>query len=171
MPVTRNVYVLPFKKKELIKAISHPKVHFAHFKEAIDFILPKGTMILAPKTGKVVDMKINSKEGGADQKYNNLKYLNYLTLQHTNGEYSQFAHLKYKGSLVKLGDSVKEREPIAISGNTGFTTAPHLHFHVFKLVNTKIGWISLKIRFKEKIRIDKTNSPLSKKFNKTLNSL
>lgn len=152
MASTKNTYALPFKKKDLIKTISHPKAHFAHFKYAIDFIFPEGTILLAPKTGKVVDIKIDSKIGGADPKYNNMKYLNYMTIQHDNDEFSQYGHLKYKGSLVKIGDKVKQGQPIALSGNTGFTTAPHLHFHVFKLNNSKVGWESLKVKFKEKIQ-------------------
>ncbi len=165
--MTQNTYSLPFKKKELIKAISHPKAHFAHFKYAIDFILPEGTTILAPKAGKVIDIKVDSNCGGADPKYNDMKYANYMTIQHSNGEFSQYAHLKHNGSLVKLGDKVKQGQPIALSGNTGFTTTPHLHFQIFKLNNTKIGWKSLKVRFKEKIIIDTSNKPIPKKFNKT----
>lgn len=168
MVMTKNTYALPFKKKYLIKAISHPKAHFAHFKEAIDFILPRGTLLLAPKAGKVVDIKVDSKKGGADPKYNNMKYLNYLTIQHSNGEFSQYAHLKYQGSLVKVDDKVKQGQPIALSGNTGFSTTPHLHFHIFKLNNTEVGWESLKIKFKEKIVIDKSDRPIPKELNKTM---
>ena len=171
MAITKNIYAFPFKKKDLIKAISHPKAHFAHFKEAIDFILPGGTILLAPKAGKVVDIKVDSKEGGADPKYNDMKYLNYMTIQHSSGEFSQYAHLKYKGSLVKLGDEVKQGQPIALSGNTGFTTAPHLHFHIFKLNKTDVGWESLKVRFKEKIVIDKSDRPIPKELNKTMKEL
>lgn len=154
MAYTKNVYRTPFKK-DFIKAVSNPDAHFAHFKEAIDFVLPVGTIILAVKAGTVVDIKVDSKEGGSNPKYNNLKYVNYITIKHSNEEYSQYAHLKHKGALVKLGEKVKVGQPIAISGTTGFTTAPHLHFHIFKLNKTGVGWESLRVRFKEKIKIDK----------------
>lgn len=65
--------------------------------------------------------------------------MNYVTLRHSNGEWSQYVHLKYRGSLVKLGEKVRQGQPIALSGNTGFSAAPHLHFHVFKFNKTKIG--------------------------------
>ncbi len=165
--MTKNIYALPFKKKKFSKAISHPKAHFAHFKYAIDFVLPEGTVILAPKAGKVIDIKIDSNQGGADPKYNDMEYANYMTIQHSNGEFSQYAHLKCGGALVKLGDKVKQGQPIAISGNTGFTTAPHLHFQIFKLNNTEVGWESLKVKFKEKIRVDMSDKPIPKEFNKT----
>ncbi len=163
---TENIYSLPFKKKDFINAISHPKAHFAHFKHAIDFILPEGTKLLAVRSGIVVDIKIDSKEGGADPKYNDIKYMNYITIKHSNGEFSQYVHLKHNGALVKVGEKVKQGQPIAISGNTGFSTTPHLHFHIFKLNNSEIGWNSLEIRFKDKIKVDRLNRPIPKELNK-----
>lgn len=171
MTQTKNIYALPFKKKDLIKAISDTRAHFAHFKHAIDFILPEGTKILAPKKGIVTDVKVNSKKGGADPKFNNLEYLNYMTLKHSKDEFSQYAHLKYKGALVKAGDKVKQGQPIALSGNTGFSTVPHLHFLVFKLNKTEAGWETLQVRFKGKINIDRTERPMPDKLKKTLKEL
>ncbi len=171
MVYTKNKYTLPFKRKNFIKAVSDPRAHFAHFKHAIDFILPEGTKLLASKAGNVLEIKVNSKLGGADPKYNDIKYVKYITLQHSDGEFSQYAHLKYKGALVKVGDKVKQGQPIAISGNTGFSTTPHLHFQVFKLNNTKEGWESLKVRFKENIYIDKKVRPVPKSMQKTMKEL
>ena len=171
MTLTKNVYTLPFKKKDFIDAVSDPRAHFAHFKHAIDFGLSEGTTILASRAGTVVDIKVDSKEGGADPKYNDIKYLNYITLKHSNGEYSQYAHLKHDGALVKLSEQVKTGQPIALSGNTGFTTEPHLHFQVLKLNKTKIGWESLKIRFKEKIDINRVQGFIPKEMQKTMKEL
>ncbi len=94
-----------------------------------------------------------------------------MTIQHSNDEFSQYAHLKYQGSFVKLGDKVTQGQPIALSGNTGFTTASHLHFHVFKLNNSEVGWESLKVKFKEKISIDTSDRPIPKEFNKTMKEI
>jgi len=168
MAITKNVYALPFRKKDLVKALSDPRAHFAHFRHAIDFILPEGSRILAPRAGKVIDIKVDSRQGGAEPKYDDIKYVNYLTLQHSDGEYSQYIHLKHKGSLVKLGQKVKSGQPIALSGNTGFSTTPHLHFMVFKLDNTKIGWESLKVKFKERIAVDRKKRPIPKSLQKEL---
>ena len=162
MAVTKNVYSFPFRKKDLIQAVSHTIAHFAHFRHAIDFLLPEGSKILAPRAGKVIDITVNSKVGGTDPKYAASKYQNYITIKHSDGEYSQYLHLKYKGALVKLGEKVRTGQAIALSGNTGLSSAPHLHFMVFKINKTKIGWESLKIRFKEKIHIDRTKRPIPK---------
>lgn len=170
MALTRNVYALPFGNNR-VKAISDPRAHFAHFRHAVDFLLQEGTEILAPKSGKVVDVKTDSKQGGPEPKYNDIKYLNYMTLQHNNGEFSQFCHLKHKGAIVKIGEKVKAGQVIALSGNTGFTTAPHLHFQVFKLNKTKIGWETLRIRFKEKVDVDRTRRPVPQSIRCTMKEL
>lgn len=171
MTQTKNVYARPFRKRDLIKAISDPRAHFAHFRHAIDFIMPEGTRILAPKAGKVIDIRTDSKEGGSDPKYNDIRYLNYMTLQHSNGEFSQFCHLKYRGALVKIGERVRQGQPIALSGNTGFSTAPHLHFQVFMPNKTKIGWETLRIRFKEKIAVDRAQQPVPESMKSTMKEL
>jgi len=72
---------------------------------------------------------------------------------HANNEISEYAHLKFNGVKVKKGDNVKVGQVIGLSGNTGDSTEPHLHFHVIKLNKTKIGWETLKIKFKDKIHI------------------
>ncbi|MFH1211650.1 MAG: M23 family metallopeptidase, partial [Candidatus Woesearchaeota archaeon] len=87
------------------------------------------------------------------------------------GEFSQYLHLKFKGSLVKTGVRVKKGQPIALSGNTGFTTAPHLHFIVFRLNNTEIGWESLKVRFNKRVFVDRSDGPIPRKFDKTMKEL
>ncbi len=171
MTQTKNVYALPFREKDLIKAISDPRAHFAHFRHAIDFILPEGTEILAPRAGTVVDIKVDSSKGSSDPKYNDIRYLNYMTLKHSNNEFSQFCHLKHRGALVKSGEKVKAGQPIALSGNTGFTTAPHLHFQVFRLKKTKTGWETLRIRFREKVDVDRSQQPLPESMKSTMKEL
>lgn len=171
MALTKNIYALPFKKKYQIKAFSDPRVHFAHFKHAIDFIMPEGTKILASKHGLVAAVKVDSKEGGSNPKYNSIYYLNFITLKHINGEYSEYVHLKHNSALVKLGQKVKIGQPIALSGNTGFSTEPHLHFQVSRYCKTKVGIETLKIRFKEKVVVDRTEEPIPKSMRKTLKEL
>ena len=171
MTLTKNVYALPFRKKDLIVAISDPRAHFAHFKHAIDFALPEGAPLLAVKAGKVIDLKVDSKEGGADPKYADIKYLNYITLEHSTGEFSQYLHIKHKSAKVKVDDKVKQGQIIALSGNTGFSTASHLHFQVFRLVDTDIGWDSLQIRFKERVYVRRKPKSIPKEMKKAMKEL
>lgn len=148
---TKNIYSLPVGKKDLDLAISDKRAHNKkHWEHAIDFILSEGTKILVAKGGIVIDVKDDSKKGGYEPKYDDIKYLNYIRVRHKNGEISEYSHLKHKGALVKKGDVIKEKQPIGLSGNTGYTTEPHLHFHVAKLDNPEK---TLKIRFKEKLKV------------------
>ena len=55
---------------------------------------------------------------------------NHVIIQHDNGEYSYYLHLKQGSLKVKPGDIVKRGQHIASLGHTGNSTEPHLHFHV-----------------------------------------
>ena len=153
MALTKNIYSLPLNKKDIKIVVSDERVHFGHMKYAIDFSLPEGTKIFAAKSGTVIAVKDNSKEGGFKTKYQGIKYLNFISIMHTNGEISEYCHLKYKGAKVKINDKVKTGQVIGLSGNTGYSTEPHLHFHVAKLNKSKIGWETLKIKFNKKLKV------------------
>ena len=56
-------------------------------------------------------------------------YGNYIMIDHGNGYYTAFGHLsQYK---VSVGSVVKSGQQIAVSGNTGISTGPHLHYEVY----------------------------------------
>ena len=53
-------------------------------------------------------------------------------VQHADGTVARYMHLKLGGVLVALDEAVKQGQRIALSGNTGQTGGPHLHFDVQK---------------------------------------
>ena len=55
---------------------------------------------------------------------------NYVTIGHDDGSQAVYVHLQMNGALVKLGDWVTTGDLIGLSGNTGYSTGPHLHFKV-----------------------------------------
>jgi hypothetical protein len=55
---------------------------------------------------------------------------NHVVLDLGGGKYALFAHMKPGTVKVKAGDTVKRGQVMGIVGNTGNTSAPHLHFHV-----------------------------------------
>ena len=55
---------------------------------------------------------------------------NHIIIQHDNGEYSYYLHLKSGSIKVNTGDIIKRGQPIASLGHSGNSTEPHLHFHV-----------------------------------------
>ncbi|MEX1014064.1 MAG: M23 family metallopeptidase [Candidatus Paceibacterota bacterium] len=147
---TKNIYYLPCDKKELIKALSDPIAHKNRFIHAIDFTLPEGSKIYAAQDGEIGRIKDDSNEGGFTKKYREAdpnKYLNYITIKHKNGEFSEYAHLKYNSLKIKIGDKVRRGDLIALSGNTGISTEPHLHFHVLRTIDDGNDWKTLDIKW------------------------
>ncbi|WP_332777612.1 M23 family metallopeptidase [Polaromonas sp.] len=55
---------------------------------------------------------------------------NHVILQLANGQYAFYAHLQPGSLKVRVGDRVKRGQVLALLGNSGNTTGPHLHFHV-----------------------------------------
>ncbi|MFC3034866.1 M23 family metallopeptidase [Pseudoalteromonas fenneropenaei] len=92
---------------------------------AIDFVMPIGTKVLAARDGEVVSVQAGFKDGNNED----LKE-NYVFIKHSDGTIGRYFHLMYNGELVKQGDQVTAGEVIALSGNTGQSGGPHLHFDV-----------------------------------------
>ena len=67
-------------------------------------------------------------------------YGNVIVIKHDDHLYSVYAHLATKGILVKKGQKVKKGQVIGIVGNTGNSTAPHLHF---ELLFTSIDYMPI----------------------------
>jgi murein DD-endopeptidase MepM/ murein hydrolase activator NlpD len=72
----------------------------------------------------------DSDKGGPSREYEGCA--NYILIRHADGTLANYAHLQKNGGLVKAGQHVRAGEQIGWSGNTGFSTGPHLHFCVFK---------------------------------------
>lgn len=95
---------------------------------AIDFSVAIGTPVYAAREGEVVGVEVGNDLGGPYPQFR--PYMNYVNIRHTDGTLGNYYHLKLGGAAVKIGDTVKKGQLIAYSGNTGYTTAPHLHFSV-----------------------------------------
>lgn len=141
-----HAYVLPFEAGKRFRVMQGYNGKFSHegwIAYSIDFDMPQGTVICAARGGVVTAVKSDSNVGGPDKKFKKLG--NYIVVFHDDGTNSQYVHLKYGGSFVKVGDRVKAGQPIGLSGNTGWSTDPHLHFMVLKPV--KMGFQSIPVKF------------------------
>jgi murein DD-endopeptidase MepM/ murein hydrolase activator NlpD len=98
---------------------------------AVDFGLPIGTDIFAARGGIVFDVASKNFQGGLDL-IRDAPLANIIKILHDDGTYALYAHLNWNSIRVKPGDSVQRGEYIADSGNTGFSSGPHLHFAVLK---------------------------------------
>jgi murein DD-endopeptidase MepM/ murein hydrolase activator NlpD len=92
---------------------------------AYDFYMPIGTEIRAARSGKVAAIRENFKDGTEI-----LGQENYIFVEHEDGSIGRYAHITILGALFDEGDIVEQGDVIALSGNTGASTAPHLHFDV-----------------------------------------
>ncbi len=127
------VYALPYGEKSC-RVLQGPHGAFSHqvgsgFENAIDFRMPIGSKVCAARDGTVVAFWQDSNAGGPDP--TNRPYANYIVVAHEDGTFAEYCHLKKNGVLVGLGQKVKTHDAIALSGNTGHSSEPHLHFGVF----------------------------------------
>jgi murein DD-endopeptidase MepM/ murein hydrolase activator NlpD len=103
--------------------------HIGNLRNAVDFIVPKNTPVLAAADVIVTFVRDNSNIGGPDPSYWN--YSKFIAIMHSNWEYSRYDHLEYCSSKVRSGEHVQAGQEIAKVGMTGYTYIPHLHFQVF----------------------------------------
>lgn len=124
-----HIYQLPFKNKKKVFLIQAYESKMSHVGErALDFKIKKGTTICAARNGIVSVLRKNSNKGGLKQE--NLSDGNYVSIQHEDGSVAHYWHLQKEGVFVNAGDTVKAGQPIGLSGNTGYSAFPHLHFEV-----------------------------------------
>jgi hypothetical protein len=109
---------------------------------AVDVPLGEGTPIAAMRSGTVVDLKEDSDTGCGTPDCANDG--NFITIDHGDGTEGLYFHLEQGGAQVAVGDGVCAGEVIGFSGNTGFSTGPHLH----AAVQNPFG-LSLPLRFWE----------------------
>jgi murein DD-endopeptidase MepM/ murein hydrolase activator NlpD len=96
---------------------------------AWDFPMPVGTPILAAGAGRIIDMLDTTVREDASV-LEITDSANFVTIDHGAGLQSLYAHLDFAGVTVVPGQLVARGQVIGFSGNTGYSTAPHLHYEV-----------------------------------------
>lgn len=127
-------YALPLEKGQSFKLIQGFNGDFTHNTKdttyALDFKMPEGTPVYAARDGKVIEVLDSFSKGGADKSLEDKA--NHIYVEHSDGTFAVYQHLKNKGSLVKEGEVVKKGQKIGLSGFTGYADVPHLHFAIIK---------------------------------------
>lgn len=95
---------------------THPILKTRHFHGGIDIVAPEGTPVQAAASGKVVKVGSWGNYGLA------------VVLEHGGGITTWYGH--NSKILVRLGESVKQGQTIALVGKTGLVTGPHLDFRI-----------------------------------------
>jgi len=131
-----QLYAFPYSTDKAYRILQTYGSRFSHRGReefAIDFDMPIGTPVHAARSGVVARIvESNSKgcwEDGCGQ------YANFVVILHRDDTTGEYYHLDKGGVLVEVGDTVTRGQKIALSGNTGHTTMPHLHFAVYRAVS------------------------------------
>jgi murein DD-endopeptidase MepM/ murein hydrolase activator NlpD len=97
---------------------------------AVDFAMPIGTAVVAARAGTVIDATFRHHEGGYEVRF--LDKANAVAIVHDDGTVAEYAHLSPGNEVVRVGQRVGAGDLIGYSGNTGYSSGPHLHFIVSK---------------------------------------
>lgn len=120
-----------------------PQGRFSHAddenRHAIDFAVPIGTPVLTARSGIV--MQVEDAFSDAPGK---LAAANFVRILHPDGSMAVYAHLQRGSAKVAAGQRVEAGQVIARSGNSGYSSGPHLHFVV--QVNAGMRLQSLPVR-------------------------
>jgi len=142
-----HVYRLPYASGKSYRVIQGFGSRFSHTgteQYAVDFRMHEGTPVHAARSGVVARLEESNSIGCWEDGCG--RHANYVVVLHDDGTTGEYYHLLQDGALVEVGERVVAGQKIALSGNTGHTTIPHLHFAVYRAVewgNTQ----SVPIRF------------------------
>jgi len=110
----------------------------------VDFRMVEGTLVHAAREGTVVLVEDSHAESCWAEGCG--RFANFVVVLHADGTTGEYFHLQRGSALVAPGDRVTRGQPIARSGNTGYSTTPHLHFGVYR-ANADGSTQSVGIRF------------------------
>jgi murein DD-endopeptidase MepM/ murein hydrolase activator NlpD len=129
---SESPYILPYPVGEsyrLMQGYCYPEGGHRN-QLAYDFETPIGVQVIAARSGVVMKVHGDLPDEGRQPESGQH---NHIMIKHDDGTVAFYAHLKQNSIVVKVGDSVEQGQPIALSGNSGNTQGmPHLHFGVYE---------------------------------------
>jgi len=131
-----QLYAFPYAPENAYRILQGYGSRFSHRGReefAIDFDMPVGTPVHAARSGVVARIEESNSKGCWEDDCG--QYANFVVVLHSDGTTGEYYHLDKNGALVDVGETVERGQKIALSGNTGHTTMPHLHFAVYRAIS------------------------------------
>jgi murein DD-endopeptidase MepM/ murein hydrolase activator NlpD len=132
----QQLYMLPYESGRSYRVLQGFGSRFSHTgteQFAVDFKMSEGTAVHAARSGIVaLTESRNSRGCWSDECAGEANFIVILHDDETTGEYY---HLQKDGVLVEAGDTVVAGQKIGLSGNTGHSALPHLHFGVYRAID------------------------------------
>jgi murein DD-endopeptidase MepM/ murein hydrolase activator NlpD len=125
---------------------------------AVDFNCPVATPVVAARPGRVVAFNASAQGSGTTPEFLDDKRTNFVLVLHDDGTIGEYMHLAPSGVRVKAGQRVERRQPLGLSGNTGFSSTPHLHFQV--MTASDDGTAKQSFPFELAIRPNRSSPPV-----------
>ena len=97
--------------------LMHPFYRTLQSHQGVDYTVPEGSSVFATADGTVKDVSGRNSTSGQS-----------ITIDHGNGYTTQYNHLSQ--AQVRKGQKVRRGDIIALSGNSGLSLSPHLHYEV-----------------------------------------
>jgi murein DD-endopeptidase MepM/ murein hydrolase activator NlpD len=147
---TEYVYALPYPHGLTFSVLQGFGGAFSHTGSnqfAIDFDCPVATPVLAARPGVVVAANATAQGAGTTAEFLDYRRTNFVLVRHDDGTLGEYMHLAPSGIKVKPGEQVKRGQELALSGNTGFSSTPHLHFMVMTAGPDGVTAVSFPFRF------------------------
>lgn len=129
----KYAYGLPYPAGQAYVIWQGPGGEFSHSEPgsryAVDFSLPLGSEIAAVRDGVVVGV-IQRNPDNPDENPAPKAMANEILILHADGTIGVYAHLTTDGAKFSFGQKVRRGQIIGLSGNSGYSRGPHLHFDV-----------------------------------------
>lgn len=109
---------------------------------AVDFDCPVATPVLAARPGVIVAANAAAQGSGTTSDFLEYRRTNFVLVLHDDGTLGEYMHLAPSGVRVSVGQRVERGDELALSGNTGFSSTPHLHFQVMTAATDGVSALS-----------------------------
>jgi murein DD-endopeptidase MepM/ murein hydrolase activator NlpD len=127
------VYGLPYPEGKSYVVWQGPGGSFSHnepgSRYAVDFSLPLGSEVAAARSGTVIAV-VQKNPDNKDGEIAPASWGNEVMVLHADGTMAVYAHLTTDGAKVSFGQTIRRGEVIGLSGNSGYSRGPHLHFAI-----------------------------------------